>query len=398
MLLNHSLSSQSALDTQGSLNLTALIVIAATACPVLASEPQTGQPGGEPMRLERLAESYKQPFAANETLPQWARTLEISALLEIEASHVSPYEGKSTDDLILATAELGLTSQLNDWLAAGVSALYEQYETDLEIDTAYLKLANTEVSSFSLTGGQLYVPFGVYETNLVSDPLTLELGETRQVALQLGFEQGLFSGSLYAFKGDQQVKGKDRIGGWGAMVALGQEAEDRTWSIGAGYINDLGDSDNLQDAINASRVAAAELDPAVSIDPTDRTPGWTINGLYRLGPLNLYAEYVAATDDFDPLSLAFQDHGARPAAWNLELGYSFSFFGHETTAALAYQGTREALALELPRERWLLGWRIGLVKHVSLGLEWAHDRDYPARAGGTGKSAETFTAQLAIEL
>ncbi|QIK38505.1 LbtU family siderophore porin [Caldichromatium japonicum] len=375
----------------------AILVFAGTG-PVLASEPQAVPSPGETMRLERLAESYKRPFADNRSLPGWLRQLEVSALLEIEASHVSPYTGESTDDLILATAELGLISQLNDWLKAGVSALYEQYETNLEVDTAYLKLANAEASPFSLTGGQLYVPFGMYETNLVSDPLTLELGETRQTALQFGVEQSLFSGSLYVFKGDNKVKSEDRIGGWGAMLAVGQEDKDRAWSIGTGYINDLGDSDTLQDVINDQRVSAAELDPGISIDPTDRTPGWTVNALAHLGPLSLYAEYLSATEDFDPLSLGFKEHGARPAAWNLEVGYSFSLYGHETTAAVAYQGTREALALELPRERWLLGWRIGLIERVSLGFEWAHDRDYPARDGGTGKSAETFTAQLAIEL
>lgn len=346
----------------------------------------------------RLDKSYKRPLAGEEGLPHWLRSLELSALFEIEASYVSPYEGDSTDDLILATAEVGLSSRLNDWLEAGISSLYEQYETDLEIDTAYLRLANPEVSPFSLTTGQVYLPFGVYETNLVSDPLTLELGETRQFAVQLGFAQGLFSGSLYVFKGDNKIKGEDRIGGWGGMLAVGQKDEERAWSIGAGYINDLGDSKTLDNLINDHRVAAAELDPTISIDPTDRTPAWTVNAVWRLGPWNLYAEYLSASEDFDPISLPFKEGGARPAAWNLEAGYSFSLLGRETTAAIAYQGTREALALELPRERWLIGWRIGLTDGLSLALEWAHDRDYRERDGGTGQSAETWTAQLAIEL
>jgi len=36
-----------------------------------------------------------------------------------------------------------------------------------------------------LTAGQLYVPFGAFETGLISDPLTLEIGETRESTVLL---------------------------------------------------------------------------------------------------------------------------------------------------------------------------------------------------------------------
>ena len=35
----------------------------------------------------------------------------------------------------------------------------------------------------SITGGLLYLPFGVFETNMISDPLTLDLGEKRDPAV-----------------------------------------------------------------------------------------------------------------------------------------------------------------------------------------------------------------------
>lgn len=362
-----------------------------------ATGSSSTQPSGEPKRLERLEDALDSKQAGADSAPNWYRNIEIAGLIEVEAGYLSPYEGDSESDIVLATAELGIHSQVNDWIEAGISFLYEQNETDLEVDTAYLTLTNADASPLFLTAGQVYVPFGVYETNLVSDPLTLDIGEARETALQLGFEQSGFSGSLYVFNGDNNIKGKDRIEGWGANLGFEQDSDDWAWSMGAGYINDLGDSDSLHETINDTRVGAAELDPSLSIDPNERTAGWTLNAAASFGPFSLIGEYLSATDDFDPISLEFKGEGARPSAWNIEAGYSFSLMGRESVAAVAYQGTREALALELPKERWLLGWSIEIFDRTSLGLEWARDRDYNARDGGTGKSADTFTAQLAVE-
>lgn len=384
--------------------LSASIALMLAAGAAQATGSSNTQPSGEPKRLERLEQrldrlegSLNDTQTKDDAAPAWYRNIEIAGLIEVEASYLSPYEGGSESDIVLATAELGIRSQVNDWVEAGISFLYEQDETDLEVDTAYLTFANADVSPLFLTAGQVYVPFGVYETNLVSDPLTLEIGEARETALQLGFEHSGFSGSVYVFNGDNKVKGKDRIESWGANLGFAQDSDDWAWSVGAGYINDLGDSDSLHETINDIRVGAAELDPSLSIDPTERTAGWTLNAAASFGPFSLIGEYLSAADDFDPISLEFKGEGARPSAWNIEAGYSFTLLGRESVAAVAYQGTREALALELPKERWLLGWSIEIFDRTSLGLEWARDRDYNTRDGGTGKSGDTFTAQLAVE-
>jgi hypothetical protein len=246
--------------------LSTAIALILAAGAVQATGPSKIQPPGEPKRLERLEGALDGKQAGADSAPTWYRNIEIAGLIEVEASYLSPYEGDSESDIVLATAELGIRSQVNDWVEAGISFLYEQDETDLEVDTAYLTLGNADASPLFLTAGQVYVPFGVYETNLVSDPLTLDIGEARETALQLGFEQSGFSGSLYVFNGDNNVKSKDRIEGWGANLGFGQDSDDRSWSVGAGYINDLGDSDTLQDSINDNRVAGAELDPDLSID------------------------------------------------------------------------------------------------------------------------------------
>jgi len=366
---------------------------------------QKQQLEGSPQRVERLEETLETKRAAGAGLGGWFERIEIGGLIEVEGVYVDPYEGSSESDLVLATFELGIAAQVMDWVEAMASLLYEQDETDLEVDLAMITIANPEVTPVFFTAGQFYLPFGAYETNLVSDPLTLEIGETRQTAAQLGFVYQGFSGSFYAFNGDNKVDGDDNINSWGGNLAYAQEREDLTWTVGAGYINDLGDSDTLQDSVADNRAARqleiAELRPEdaerFSLDPTERTGGWTANLAIVYRDFNLIGEYLSATERFDPDSLSFKGKGAEPAAWNIELGYRFEVFGKESVAAVAYQGTSEAVNLELPETRWAVGWSIGLFDGTALSFEYAHDKDYSIGDGGTGNNANAFVAQLAVE-
>ena len=99
----------------------------------------------------------------------------------------------------------------------------------------------------------------------------------------------------------------------------------------------------------------------------------------------------------EPAELGYRHPGARPSAWNLEAAYGFALAGKSASFALGYQGTEEALALELPRRRLITTLSIEVFDRTALSLEWAHDRDYDRCEGGTGRSADTVTTQLAVE-
>lgn len=346
-------------------------------------EAQKQQLEGAPQRVEQLEDALETKRDAGEGLGGgWFDRIEIAGLVEVEASYVEPFEGDSESDVVLATFELGLAAQVNDWVEALASVLYEEGETDLEVDVAQITIANPEVTPVYVNAGQFYLPFGAYETNLVSDPLTLEIGEIRESAVEVGFVHEGFGGSVYAFQGDNEVDGDTRIDSWGANLGFAQELDTISWAVGAGYISNLGDSDSLRDTV---------------VDPTNFTGGWTANLAVVAGDLNLIGEYLGAADEFDAAELDFNGNGAKPQAWNIELGYSFEVFGKESVAAIAYQGSNEALALELPEERWLVGWSIGIFDGTALSFEYSHDSDYSTGKGGTGEDASAFVAQLAVE-
>jgi len=339
---------------------------------------------GMPKRLRKLEEKMEEKRATGTGADAWYRNIEIGGLVEVEAAHRSPYQGDSESDIVLATFELGIASRIGEWVEIGGSLLYEQDKTPLEVDVAYATIANFEHSPLFLTAGQIYLPFGEYGSDMISDPLTLEIGETRETALQLGFAYNGFSGSTYLFNGSYISNGKDHIDSWGAHLDYTRESKELSWNLGISYISNLADSDTVQEVVG-------------STDVSDFPGGWSLHGNVEYGTYNLIAEYLGAADSFDAADIHWRLGGAEPKAWNLEAGYAFDLFAKGATVALAYQGTEQSLALKLPKQRWLLGLAVEILDDTLLSFEWAHDKDYSVNDGGTGENADILTAQLAVE-
>ncbi len=330
---------------------------------------------------EAIVEKDRRIAELSEGQGGWFDAVEIGGLVELEGSYSNPYEGNDETDAAVATVELGVAAQVHDWAGGEVVLLHEEDDTPLEVDVAMVTVGPPD-GPLSFVGGQYYLPFGTFETNLISDPLTLEVGETRETAVQLGFSSEGFSGSVYAFNGDNNRNGKDRIAGYGAAVGFSMEREEAGFGLNLSYINDIGDSDSLQGTLESNDIA-------------DRVPGWAVGVTLGLGGVSVIGEYLAALDDFDANDVPLG--GAEPSSWMVEAAYDLDTGDRAVTLAVGYQGTDEALALELPETRFLVGLSIDVFEQVALAVEWARDEDYGRSDGGTGQNADTFTAQLAVE-
>lgn len=320
---------------------------------------------------------------------KWTDRITVSGGIEVEASYNDPDEGDSSSDLVVAEATFGIAAQINDWVAGEITLLYEEDDTDLEVDVATVTIDQPDAPWF-VVAGQHYVPFGTYKTQLVSDPLTLEIGETRETTVFGGVRVEGITAGVYAFNGDLDEDGDDDIDAFGAVVGYSQATENISFGGQVSYISDIGDSDGLQDTVNDN------LNDAMT-DYDDQVAGVAVDATFTTGPFTLIAEYVTATDSFHEDELAFDGGGAEPSAFNIEAGYSFTIAGKNATAAIAYQGTDEAVALDLPEERIAVGLSIEVMKNTTLSFEWAHDDDYSSSDGGTGENGgDTATAQLAV--
>lgn len=329
----------------------------------------------------------------------WFQGIEVGGLIEVEAGYNDSDESgaDSESDIYVPTVEIGIAAQVNDWVGAEVVLLYEEAfgndsdeDTDLEIDVATITIADPDGPWF-VTSGRQYVPFGTYETNLISDPLTLEIGETRESAILAGMESNGFAGGVYIFNGDIDEDGDNDIDSFGAFAGYSHENENVAFAVNGGYISNIADSDGLQDTINDN------ID-AVPVDFDDHVGGFTVDAMVETGPFVFIAEYTTATDDFTSDELAFRGDGAEPSAFNIEAGYNFMLAGRDATVAIAYQETDEAVGLGLPEERVAAAISVEIMDSTTLSFEWANDDDYSTADGGTGEAGgDTVTGQLAVE-
>lgn len=344
----------------------------------------------------QLARLQKETTEEAPGKPAWAHPgVTIEGALELEAYHSIPYAGPNENDLAVASAVLALNASIAPWLEGEISLLYEEDETPLEVDTATITLAPVD-RNWRITAGQTYVPFGTYESMMLSDPMTLELGEARETALIATYQGNGLQGTLYAFNGDNRKGEENRIDNWGATLGYQYESDTRTAQVAIGFINDLGESDALQELLAGTSEGLV----------ADHTGAWTANISYSEGPFTLMGEILAARDRFQPDEMQWNGAGAKPQAWNIEAGVHFDLAGYASTLAVGYQQSRQALALGLPARRTSATLSLALMENVSLSFEWQHERDYDAAdsaideanepVAGTGKTADTLTTQLAI--
>jgi hypothetical protein len=336
-------------------------------------------------QVERLEKSHQAINTSHAADSSWFNRIGLSGLVEVEAGYNSGPDSNESD-ITLATVELGVDAQVTPWVNTHVLILFEEDGTDPpEIDEGIITLGKPDASPFSLAVGQIYVPFGNYESSLVSDPLTLEIGETRESAVQVGYVSGGLYGSTYLFNGDTN-DGSEQIDQFGFNLGLTKDAKEGGigYSIGLSWINSLADSNALQEAVTDSDNLA------------DKVPGFSMHAIIHTGPLTLIGEHLTATESFDATDLAFNGSGAKPAAFNLEAGYAFALGGKEANFALAWQETKEAMALELPETRYLAALSVDTFENTTLAFEYAHNKDYAASEGGSEEDADIFTAQLSV--
>ena len=322
----------------------------------------------------------------------WTDNVQMSGLLEVEATFgddANEAEDDTVDnsDVTLATVELGIDAQINDRVSASILLLHEEDDTPLELDEGVITVNLNDDGSFYFAGGQMYVPFGNFETHMVSDPLTLELGETRQSVLQFGFENNGFSGSVYVYKGDvvEASAEDDTVESFGVNIGYVMETDSFGLDIGASYISNIADSFGFMDSLPST---------GDDVDPVDSyVSGMSVYAIVASGAITGIFEYVAA-DEFDAAELSWDSEGASPSAANLEVGYAID---DVSSIALGYQMTDEAVGMGLVEDAVLVSYSREIYDATTLSFEYMQGDYYSQDDDGSGLDKSAFTAQLAVE-
>jgi len=299
----------------------------------------------------------------------------IEGAIEIEAGFSNDYNDENSSDIAVATVELSINSTINEKISSHIVLLHEEDETALEVDEASISIDLG--NGYLLTAGQLYLPFGNFETNMVSDSLPLELGETRETAVQLDIESGSVTSSVYLFNGDViENNADDSVASMGLNITYSADS----FTTGISYINNITDSDLISESL-ASTPATTSYVSAMSVYANA-----------SFGKTSVFVEYMTALDEFDAADLSISTSNKKPATMNLEAGFDLD----GAMLAIAYQTTSEAVDFDLPEGRVLVSYSMDLMKNTSLAFELASDTDYSVADGGTGENASALTTQLVI--
>ncbi|MFO7802395.1 MAG: LbtU family siderophore porin, partial [Desulfovermiculus sp.] len=312
--------------------------------------------------------------------------LSISGLIEAEAGYEDmDYDDPSkqdedSSDITLATVEMGIDADISKYVSGHVLFLWEEDDTEpVDLDEGYITLDGADKLPMYANIGKLYVPFGYFGTHFISDPLTLELGETRESAVQAGWGNDFFDISAAVFNGDVDESGEDNhVESYvaNAAVSLPQNTlPGLNMSFGGSYISNIADSDGLEGEVSG--------------DLTDYVPGLgAFLSLSYVERIFLEAEYVGALDNFETGELGF-DAGQHlePRTWNFELAVAPA---DKWTLAARYEGGDD-LGDFLPETQYGGAVSYSLFENTALALEYLHgefenDDEY-----------DRITTQLAVE-
>jgi hypothetical protein len=277
---------------------------------------------------------------------------------------------------------------------------YRTANSRVFVNKAFVTLGNLSCSPFYATFGQFYVPFGTYSTVMISEPLTKLLGRTKARAVELGFQQQAKSywyGSVYTFRGDSHVGSVSGINNGGINLGYKFNGDKVSASLGGGVIANIADSGGMQFGANfqdferlVHRVPAYDLRATLSISEH----------------IDFLAEYVTASTRFNPNDLSFNNHGAKPRAFDIQGAYSFPLFDNKPSSiGIGYGASSQTAGMFMPLTRRYIVFNTSLLRNTLQSIEIRRDLEYAAsdvatNANGfvvppqSGKSNTGITAQF----
>jgi len=271
---------------------------------------------------------------------RWMDNISISGLLEVEAGYekfnpdADEETSEESSDIALSTFELGLDVDFTDHVGGHVLVLWEEDDTEpIDLDEGFISITGTDDLPLYLHAGKLYVPFGNYESFFISDPFTLEIGETRESAVFAGIHEEMVDFSVGCFNGDVNETGKDdHIDSYFSSVTFSMTDDHTNFELAAGvsYISNITDSDALSEANDVDEKNGPDgLEDHVDGISAHMSASFNDS-------LFCVVEYISAMDDFKAGELSFADTKLQPKAWNVEVAYVFPA---NVGFAVKYEGT-----------------------------------------------------------
>jgi len=332
--------------------------------------------------------------------------LVLSGLLEADAIVYKPYQGAHVSDFFLSGGELDSFVELTPWVNGILAMAYDggTNETDtrrvsnsnMYLDKGFVTIGNFHKSPFYGSMGQMYVPFGRYQSNLIISTLPKYLGKTQARAINIGYVHKPKDNTLipfinaYVFKGDSQYGNTNIAKQYGLDAELWYGNDDWDNEYGVSYIANMADAMGMQDnGVMDDDYFQGFDDSSDTEKIVHAVPAADAYVSLTYHQYNLLAEYVTALKQFSEQAMTFNSHGAKPSAFNIEGDYSFNILNIPSTFSASYGCALQSLAIGIPEESYALGVSSTFSEDVLLTLEVRHDVNYGKNntATGAGKPA-----------
>ncbi|MAZ77833.1 MAG: hypothetical protein CMF39_04075 [Legionellaceae bacterium] len=236
----------------------------------------------------------------------------------------------------------------------------------VEFEEAYLNYAKDfGPNMFNVQIGRTYVPFGVYKIHPIVASLTQTLDQTNRPAAILGFARSPIFFSVYGFGGLGNLNKSsstlaNKLNG-GARIGSSYVGNHWGYDVSADYIT------NMAEALSVHNILPTTY---------NNVPNFAAHATGTLGGFALTYNFSRAVRPFSRRDLIFNGGNARPQAQEVELSFTSKMFGHRTTLAANYQTSKEALALDLPKNRIAASVDCDVNHYLTVTLEGLRNKDY----------------------
>ena len=338
-------------------------------------------------------------------------------------NHIDNFQNNSATDIDLTAIELDTEILVNQWTTGLMAFVYDNSlpsisprridNSRLFLERGFLTFGN--LSKFPMYGtiGQFYVPFGQYSSAMISNPFTKILGRTKARAVALGFSKQFnvennLNLAAFIFSGPSRTSlNNNGLHNYGANVDYTFTKPKWNIDVAASYIRNIADALGMQHNGNSS--GPGNFDGFATNNMTEilnPVPGLDARATWSMGAFSLTGEWVAASHSFAQSVLSFDNQGAKPGAFHTELAYKFNVFTKPSAFIIGYDQSQQALALLIPKKRYIATVSTSILKDTIESLEFRHDIDYNvndvgigqslAPINGTGKSSNTITLQVGL--
>ncbi len=341
-------------------------------------------------------------LGSHHVIPPDTPTLALSGEVRGNGSFFRPFRGGFRSNIDFEDAKVDFLTQVNPWVIGFFTYAFDNgpgpsgnrvTNSRLLLDTGFITLGNFTRSPFYGTVGQLFVSFGRFHSNMISDSLPQLIGETKERAINVGYKHMGDSGpylTVYAARGDTSTRGsRDRVNQGGADLGYLISTGLMNSEVGVSYIGNIADAQGIQNTGSRAPFRGFDRSPANQV-LRRRIPALDAYAFIALGSYTLIGEYTGVTSSYSPQNLTFNDDGAKPRAFHVEADYAFKAWSKDSSIAISFDRSYQALAYNIPEKRYMLTLSSELFRNTVFSLEYRHDINYGKNDTAFGQGFRAF--------